>query len=118
MKVKLDENMPSRLADVLRAGGHDAVAVIEEGLRGKKDDALWQVVQAEGRLLITMDLDFADIRQYPPGSHAGVLILRLARQGRVAICKAIERLLAEQGLATLAGAVSVADEQRLRIRRP
>lgn len=118
MKVKLDENMPAGIVDVLRNSGHEAMTVIEEGLRGRKDHALWHVVQTEGRFLITMDLHFADIRHYPPGSHAGVLILRLNRQGRRAIRKAIERLLAEHALDTLAGVVSVADERRLRVRRP
>jgi hypothetical protein len=30
-----------------------------------------------GRILLTFDLDFADVRQYVPGAHAGIVVFRL-----------------------------------------
>jgi Domain of unknown function (DUF5615) len=50
LKIKLDENLPQRLTSVLRELGHDVDTVVEEGLRGQDDDALWPKVQ-EGTLL-------------------------------------------------------------------
>ncbi len=32
--------------------------------------------RAENRILITLDLDFADIRLYPAGEHQGIWVLR------------------------------------------
>ena len=41
MKVKLDENIPNRLADELATLGHDVDTVDSEGLKGKPDSDVW-----------------------------------------------------------------------------
>lgn len=41
--------------------------------------------QAAGRFLITQDLSFSDARRYAPGTHAGLLLMRLAHPGRDAL---------------------------------
>jgi len=69
MKVKLDENLPLRIAIELRARSHDVQTVGEEGLAGRADADIWQTSQHEGRILITQDLDFSDSRKFQPGSH-------------------------------------------------
>ena len=63
MRVKLDENLPVALANVLIAIGHDVDTVEQEHLTGRPDEAVWQATQAAERFLITQDLDFADTRQ-------------------------------------------------------
>jgi predicted nuclease of predicted toxin-antitoxin system len=55
MKVKLDENLPLRIAIELRARSHDVRTVGEEGLTGRADADIWQTSQHEGRILITQD---------------------------------------------------------------
>ena len=51
MKVKLDENIPAGLADILKAHGHDAATVFVEGLSGRPDEAVFAVAKRERRLL-------------------------------------------------------------------
>ena len=63
---KIDESLHSEMAPFLRSQGHDAVTVWDEGLRGSSDTNLAKAYRAEGRTLVTLDLDFADIRAYPP----------------------------------------------------
>lgn len=77
MKLKLDENLPSRAINVLRALGHDVETAVEEGLAGEDDPVLLAAATSEGRLLVTMDRGLGDIRAYPPGTHAGILVIRL-----------------------------------------
>ena len=77
MRFKLDENMPHDLALFLNAIGHDAETVQEEGLSGYADENLLPIAHQENRILLTFDLDFADIREYPPGSHSGIIVFRL-----------------------------------------
>ena len=62
MKVKLDENLPARLVPILHQHGHDVDTVPDEHLSGRPDTEIWQATSAEGRFLITQDLDFSDIR--------------------------------------------------------
>lgn len=49
MKIKLDENLPLRLAPILQRAGHDVDTVLQEGLGGKPDHEVWLAVQAENR---------------------------------------------------------------------
>ena len=80
MKFKFDENLPSDLGALLRADGHDAHSVLDEDLRGAADPSIAKVCQDEQRILITLDLDFAHIKNYPPQDYHGIIVLRLARQ--------------------------------------
>ncbi|HWZ88628.1 MAG TPA: DUF5615 family PIN-like protein [Polyangiaceae bacterium] len=77
MKLKLDENLPESAATRLAALGYDVDTALAEQLGGRNDDDVWAAAQAEGRFLVTHDLDFSDARRFRPGSHAGVLIVRL-----------------------------------------
>jgi predicted nuclease of predicted toxin-antitoxin system len=85
MKVKLDENIPFRLADELSRLGHDVDTVASEGMKGKPDADVWKAAQREGRYLITQDLDFSDVRHFKPGTHAGLLLVRLREPGASAL---------------------------------
>jgi predicted nuclease of predicted toxin-antitoxin system len=76
VKIKLDENMPMDLGELLRKADHDVVTVAEEGLAGCDDPPMLQAATAEARILMTYDTDFADIRRYPPGTHAGIVVFR------------------------------------------
>jgi predicted nuclease of predicted toxin-antitoxin system len=82
MNIKLDENLPLRLATRLRDVGHDVQTVHDERLVGHSDIEIWQAAQKESRFLITQDLDFSDSRKFVPGSHHGILLLRLHSPNR------------------------------------
>lgn len=89
MNVKLDENLPATAATILRRLGHDVDTIPEEGLSGRPDDDVWAAAVAEGRFLITQDLDFADIRGFAPGTHADILVVRPRIPGRLALAQLI-----------------------------
>lgn len=118
MKVKLDENLPESLGEVLVASNHEVDTVINEGLVGRPDAEVAAAALAEDRLLITLDKGFGDIRTYPPGAHPGILVLRLANESAAAVREAISELLAHHRLDDLAGTVTVLHHGRLRIRLP
>jgi len=118
MKVKLDENIPVGLVDILNRYGHDAVTVPQQGLAGQPDTVIWDAAQHENRFLITMDLDFADIRHFPPGTHEGILVLRPTRQGRRAILALFQAVLAQHHLDSFKKCIVIADEWRIRVRKP
>lgn len=116
MKIKLDENLPARIAGVLSALGHDVHTVPDEGLAGRPDEDIWQAVVKEERFLITQDLDFSDMRRYAPGTHPGLLLLRLREPGTRALTAAISALAAD--IASWQGCFVVATGNKVRVKRP
>jgi len=118
VRVKLDENLHTRLAEVFTAAGHDTDTVADEGLLGAEDASVSAAATAAGRLVITLDRGFGDIRMYPPGTHAGVVVLRLDDHSFPAAKVALEQLVRDVKLDDLGGSVAVYREGDLRVRRP
>ena len=116
MKVKLDENISAKLQEVLRDVGHDTDTVADEGLTGRPDHDVWEAAQADDRFLVTQDLDFSDSRRFAPGTHAGVLLVRLREPGAGALVQAVSAV-ADQ-FDAWHGCFVVLSERKLRIRRP
>lgn len=117
MRIKVDEDLPRSVADLLRQHGHDALTVSDQELRGSADAALWAVVQSEQRFFITADKGFADVRGHPPGEHNGILLLRPDEDGIPALQALLVAVLRDADLASLAGTVSVVTPRGLRVRR-
>lgn len=118
MKIKLDENMPVDLASMLEQLGHDVDTSPEEGLTGAIDEEVWQVAQSEGRFLITQDLDFSDIHKFTPGTHPGILLLRLNSPLRRTLIHYVYTLFQTENVDDWIGCLIVASERKVRIRRP
>ena len=116
MKFKVDENLPVESADLLRSAGHDAVTVGDQRLSGAADSAVAGVCRAEGRVLITLDVDFADIRFYPPEMSSGMIVLRAQRQDRMSVLALLRRAMALVEREPLAARLWVIDETRVRVR--
>jgi len=118
MKIKLDENLPTRLALALSRLGHDVDTVPQEGLRGRDDPSIWRAAQAAGRFLITQDMDFSDARRYRPGTHHGLLLVRLRKPGRSALLSHVRAAFAAEDAASWGGCFVVLTEHKIRVRRP
>ena len=118
MKFKLDENLPVSSAAILTSVGHDVGTVTQEGLIGAPDRDVVAAVAEAGRILISLDRRLGDIRAYPPGSHAGIVVLRLTDQSATAAIKAVSDLATLTNPDSLAGAVAVLQRGLLRIRHP
>ena len=116
MRFKVDENLPVDVADLLRQQHDDAMTILEQRMAGQPDEVVAQVCRQECRVLITLDLDFADIRRYPPENNAGIIVLRPANQGISAVLRLMRRALPLLGKEPLRGALWIVDEQRVRIR--
>ena len=118
MNIKLDENLPERLVLDLSALGHDVDTVRSEQLAGRDDADVWSGAQSAGRFLITHDLDFSDVRRYTPGTHVGLLPVRLAKPGRDALLDRITLLFATEPVDEWRGCLVVATDHKVRVKRP
>lgn len=116
MRFKLDENLPLELAELFRRSGHDAQTVLDEGLAGARDAGIASVCIRERRAVVTLDMDFADIRTYPPSEHAGIVVFRLANQARDHVLGVGTRFLQALSGTPLDGQLWIVEESRIRVR--
>src|SRR6185503_15033021 len=118
MKIKLDENLPESLVTALTALGHDTDNVRIEGLVGEVDEKIWEAAQKTERFLITQDLDFSDIRSFAPGTHNGLMLVRLRAPGRAALAARISYVFQENDPENLARCFVLLTDSKLRIHAP
>lgn len=117
MKFKVDENLPADAALVIRAAGFLADTVEDEGLTGSEDLHLAQVIRDQGRVLLTLDNDFGNIRAYPPNEYAGILILRPKSQDKPATLALLKRLLIVLSEKDPVGQLWIVESDRIRHRQ-
>jgi predicted nuclease of predicted toxin-antitoxin system len=117
MKIKLDENLPSRLVAALSQLGHEVDTVARERLTGRSDAEIWQAAQNGGRFLVTQDMDFSDIRRFQPGTHRGLLLVRLREPGRNALLQRVRAAFQTEDAESWRGCFVVVTEHKLRVRR-
>lgn len=115
----VDENLPLSAAAVLREQGHRALHVREIGMRGARDETIFARAQEEGWIIVTRDLGFGNLLDYPLGTHTGIVLLRVpytftARQ----INNILSAFISSIEPQMMNKALSVVEPDRYRIRRP
>ncbi len=77
MKLKLDENIDTRVVTLLRLAGHDVATVPGQGLTSLPDEEVIEVCRNESRCLVTCDRGFGNRLKYNPSNYVGIVIIRL-----------------------------------------
>lgn len=117
MNFKIDENLPSELARLLTSAGHDAETVFDEDLVGSTDQDIIEVCTREERALVTLDLDFSNVRAYPPKDHFGLIVLRLHRQDKPHVLNVVRQIVGMFDREESVGRLWIVEEDRVRVRK-
>ncbi len=92
MKILVDENIPNVTVESLRRLGHDVRDIRATPLKGMDDDALWNLAQADARILVTTDKGFSEHRHE---HHHGLLIVRLRQPNEERIHRRVMTAIAQ-----------------------
>jgi len=118
MRFLIDANMPRSIIALVASLGHEVEFARDVGLAAPPDHEIAARAQATGAALLTRDLDFADVRQYPPSLYPGIIVLRLS-DGVIAkdIVGVAERFLRDATfVGNLAGRLAIVEQERVRFR--
>lgn len=119
MKIKLDENLGRHAIDSLRKAGHDVATVPEEQLCTATDRHVIEVCRAEGRCLVTLDLDFGNPLLFHPADYPGIAVLRLPpRMQPEYLSLAVNRLIVSLAKGSIAGKLWIVEIDRVREYQP
>jgi predicted nuclease of predicted toxin-antitoxin system len=118
MKLKLDENLSRHLKPALAMLGHEVLTVADENLLSQPDTEIARAAKSEHRMLLMLDVEFADLRKYPPGSHPGVILFRPLSMSPLSVNAFITGSVRRTDLEKLDACVAVVDPVHVRVRYP
>lgn len=108
-----DENVPKEVIEAIRLSGMD-VSWIKEIYPGANDDAVLDLANSEGRVLVTFDKDFGEMAfRRGKATVPGILLLRPRLRGPDYLARFVAAVL-EQPIAW-EGQFSVAREGQVRV---
>jgi predicted nuclease of predicted toxin-antitoxin system len=116
MNFLIDECVYYATTQLLRTWKHDVLTAQEAGLAGKPDeDILAYAVQHE-RVLITIDMDFSNIRRFPPKSYAGIIVLKIRPRVTEKVHKVLQQVLRDVDEKQLNKTLVIIDQSKYRVR--
>lgn len=117
MSVLLDHNVPAKFARLLNEWGYEACRLTEH-LEADADDVdVIARAQALDAVLLTIDLDFANILDYPPASYSGILVMRYQAVVEDAVTITLHQALDDLYREGLRGKLVIIEPTRYRVRQ-
>lgn len=117
MKFLLDANLPFS-AKVAFPLSHEVFHVRDIGLERATDAAIFAWARKHCAVLVTRDLDFANIIQFPPRVSFGIIVLRLPSSYPAAeITRVLREFLTKADVETFPRSIVIVEEGRFRVRR-
>lgn len=118
IRFLVDASLPRGVVDVIRTFGHEAIDVRDIGLGDAPDSVIAGHARSDALCLLTRDVDFTDIRVYPPSHYHGiVLVSAQVPANRDAVLRLLSAFLrAIPQLGEVAGALIVVEPGRIRLR--
>jgi predicted nuclease of predicted toxin-antitoxin system len=116
MRFLLDANMPRSAEAIFRQFEHEVESAWEVELHAASDREIAERARQRQAVIVTRDLDFSDIRSYPPELYAGIVVLRLPNGSTaIEIVRILERFLGDSELlAALPKRLAIVEHDRVR----
>lgn len=116
MKFLVDMGIGSGVVSYLRSEGHDVIHLRDAGLHRLPDRHVFDKAVNEGRIILTLDLDFSEVAALSKGRSAGVILFRLRNCMTSNVIRGPGTVLSSAEEQVSKGAVIVVEELRYRIR--
>jgi predicted nuclease of predicted toxin-antitoxin system len=117
VKCLVDVSVSRTTVQVLRGQGHEVLSLIEEHLERLSDAEILQKARQEACIVVTFDLDFADLLALGAHTLPSVIIFRLYNQTPPSVPPRLLQVLEECGKDLVAGAIVTVEDSRYRLRR-
>lgn len=116
MKFLADMNISPKTVAFVQALGHEATHLHEQGLQRMPDPAILVKAREEGRVLLTHDLDFAELVAASGAKLPSIVIFRLRSMRPERVNERLRAIVAEQLGVLERGAIVSVSEAQIRVR--
>jgi predicted nuclease of predicted toxin-antitoxin system len=117
MRFLADMGVSMRVVEWLRASGHDAMHLRDEGLQKLPNGEIVQKAIREERVVLTFDLDFGEIVAASGGTSIGAILFRLRNTRADFVVQRLKAVLDRSTEELAQGAVVLVEDGRHRVRR-
>jgi len=116
MRFLADMGVSTLTVKWLRSEGHDAVHLRELGLQRLPDEGILVKAREEGRIVLTMDLDFGYLLAISADPLPSVVLFRLSDERAEFVSRRLASVLTESAEALVAGAIVSVSDTSIRVR--
>ena len=117
MRFLADMGVSQQVVAWLRAQGHDAVHLRDEGLQRLPNGDIFAKAGREQRVVLTFDLDFGEIVACCAGQVVSVVLFRLRNTRWAFVTARLEDVLNQSAANLEHGAIIIVEVGRHRVRR-
>jgi len=101
----------------LQVAGYEAVHASAIGLASAEDSKILDVALAEGRIVVTADLDYPRLLALQKSRGPGIILFRGGSYSDEEMLDLLDRVLAQPDLPGLLSSITVVERSRIRRRR-
>jgi predicted nuclease of predicted toxin-antitoxin system len=117
IRFLVDEDLPRSLVRALKDAGFAAEHVLDVDLRGRPDRDVLDGAIARGAVLVSADVGFANLLDFPLGSHQGIVVVRFPNEASNQLLnRTVVGSLREFVADDLAGSLVIIEPRRVRMR--
>ena len=116
MRFLADMGISLRVAKWLREQGHDVLHLCDERLQRLADSDIFAKAERENRLILTFDLDFAEILALSGNQTVSTIIFRLKNTRTSFVIERLAQVLHTSSKALQQGAIIIVQDSHHRVR--
>jgi len=117
VRFPADMGVSQKVVEWLRAKGHEAVHLRDEGLQRLPNGEIFQKAGREQRIVLTFDLDFGELLAASAGQVVSVILFRLRNTRADFVIERLGDVLDHSSADLEQGAIVVVEDGRHRVRK-
>ena len=117
MKFLGDMGISPRTIELLRGQGYDAIHLIEENLERMTDPNILEKARQEERILLTVDLDFAQLLAISGDALPSVILFRLGNVSREVVNGRLLSVITDYATELKSGVIISVSDVAIRLRQ-
>ena len=116
MSLLLDHCVPRKFLREIQSWGYEVSQLQEHITPDALDADVIALAQQLDAVLLTIDLDFANIFDYPPTNYAGIVVIRYQVVDELALMSTLRQMLSDLYRDNLRAKLVIVEAKRYRVR--